>query len=333
MSCSIWAFTITGKRPVPSWSLGLIRLGCLSLSEFSKKDGDEMKRIAPSVYVEDRFSVPPDDRGCNPSFVITPEGIVMIDTPMWPSDAVRWRDDLAKKGEVLYIINTHHHPDHITGNYFFPGTVISHEEVRQMFHAPVTGKATAQSADETAGPPLGLRGHILDEIKERDPQGFALMEHYYLKEPTITFSEQLNLYVGQHEFELIHLPGHTSGHIGVYLAKEGIFFAGDNFTNGVQPLLSHSLPLDWVESLKRIELMDIDIVVPGHGEVCGKSEIQQFRLFIQECIDIVGEAIRKGMSKDQAANEISLEQLYPAIHPGQEQERMNILRLYEMLSK
>ncbi|HUT70575.1 MAG TPA: MBL fold metallo-hydrolase [Desulfatiglandales bacterium] len=292
-----------------------------------------MKQIMADVYVEDQLSLPPSDRGCNPSFVTTSEGIVMIDTPMWPSDAVRWRDDLAKRGEVRYIINTHHHPDHITGNYFFPGTVVSHEEVKEMFHAPITGKASAQPVDETAEPPLGLREHILDEIKERDPGGFSLMEHYFLKVPTITFSEQLNLYMGQHIFELIHLPGHTSGHIGVYVRPEKVFFAGDNFTNGVQPLLSHSLPLEWISSLKRIEEMDIDIVVPGHGEVCGKSEIQQFRLFIQKCIEIVSEAIKQGMSKDQAANEISLEELYPAIHPGPEQERMNILRLYEMLSK
>ncbi|MBU2497382.1 MAG: MBL fold metallo-hydrolase [Proteobacteria bacterium] len=292
-----------------------------------------MKQIADNVYVEDQLSVPPNDHGGNPGFVTTSEGIVMIDTPMWPSDAARWRDDLAERGEVRYIINTHHHPDHITGNFFFPGTVISHEGVKEMFHAPVTGKASAQGVDMEVQTPIGLQEHILEEIKERDMEGFDLMAGYHLREPTITFSEQLNLYAGRHNFALIHLPGHTSGHIGVYVLPEKVFFAGDNFTNAVQPLLSHALPLEWIASLKRIEAMDIDIVVPGHGEVCGKTEVREFRRFIQKCVDMVREAIGKGWPKDQAADEISLETLYPSIHPGLEQERMNILRLYEMLSK
>jgi cyclase len=178
-----------------------------------------------------------------------------------------------------------------------------------------------------------MQEHILDEIRERDPDDFALMADYCLKEPTITFSEQLDLYVGQNSFELIHLPGHTAGHIGVYVLPEKVFFAGDNFTNAVQPLLSHALPLDRIASLKRIEAMDIDIVVPGHGEVCGKREVREFRRFILRCIDLVREAIGKGLTKEQTADEIQLEALYPSIHPGSEQERMNILRLYEMLSE
>jgi len=305
----------------------------LSFGAVSQKYGEKMKQITDNVYVEDRFSVLPEERGCNPGFVTTTEGIVMIDTPMLPTDAVKWRDDIAKRGEVLYIINTHHHPDHIAGNYFFPGVVVSHEEVKEMFNAPVTGKVISQRADKADKAPLGLLDNILLEVKERDPGGFDLLEHYYLREPTITFTERLNLYVGQHTFELIHQPGHTQGHIGVYIPQERVFFTGDNFTNGVQPLLSHCLPLEWIESLKSIEAMDIDVIVPGHGEVCGKAEIQEFRLFIQKCIDIVREAIKQGASKEQAADKISFEELYPAIHPGSEQQRMNVLRLYEMLSR
>ena len=96
-----------------------------------------MRQITENVYVEDRFSGPPAFRGCNPGFVTTSDGVVVIDTPMMPTDAVKWRDDIAKRGEVRYIINTHHHVDHTTGNYFFSGTVISHEIVKEMFAAPI----------------------------------------------------------------------------------------------------------------------------------------------------------------------------------------------------
>ena len=293
-----------------------------------------MKQISANVYVEDRFSLPPGYHGCNPGFVTTSEGIVMLDTPMLPTDAVEWRDEIAKRGEVRYIINTHHHVDHITGNAFFPGTVVSHEEVKELFTAPIARVSASERIEEAVKASLDIVGYIHRIIKEFDPEGLPLLEGYQFKAPTITFSERLTLYVGEHTFDLIHMPGHTSGHIGVYIPQERVFFAGDNVTSKAQPSFAHSLPLEWVESLKKIEaMMDVDVVVSGHGKVCDRGGVQEFRLFIEKCIDMVREAIKQGMSKEEAADRISFEEFYPPVHPGPEMQRMNVLRLYEMLSK
>ncbi len=292
-----------------------------------------MKQITANVYVEDRFSVPPKYRGCNPAFVTTSEGIVMLDTPMLPTDAVEWRDEIAKRGEVRYIINTHHHVDHITGNAFFPGTVVSHEEVKELFTAPIARVGASERIEEAVKADLDIVGYIHRIIKDFDPEGLPLLEGYQLKAPTITFSERLTLYVGEHTFDLIHMPGHTSGHTGVYIPQERVFFAGDNVTNEAQPSFAHSLPLEWVKSLKKIEAMDVDVVVSGHGKVCDRGGVREFRSFIEKCIDMVREAIKQGMSKEEAADRISFEEFYPPVHPGPEMQRMNVLRLYEMLSK
>ena len=299
-----------------------------------------MRQITANVFVEDQFSTPPNNRGCNPGFVTTSEGIVMIDTPMLPTDAVKWRDDIAQRGEVRFIINTHHHIDHTTGNYFFPGAVVSHELVKEMLAAPLASVAASERAKEAAKANLGQVDYVRLLIKELDPEGLPLLdEHYQFKSPTITFSERLTLYVGEHTFELIYLPGHTLGHIGVYIPQEKVFFAGDNFTSASQPSMANCLPLEWVESLKKIEAMDIDVVVPGHGEVCDRREVREFRLFIEKCIAIVREAIKQGMSIEEAADKISFEELYPgknrgvAVHPGPETQRSNVLRLYKRLSR
>ena len=97
--------------------------------------------------------------------------------------------------------------------------------------------------------------------------------------------------------------------------------------------MAHCLPLEWVESLKKIEAMDVDAIVPGNGKVCGKREVQDFTSFIQKCIDIVREAIKQGMSKEEAADRISFSEFYPATHPGPKMQRINVSRFYEMLSK
>jgi len=291
-----------------------------------------MKQITASVYAEDQFSVPPKYRGCNPSFVTTSEGIVMIDTPYMPTDALKWRNEINKRGEVRYIINTDHHPDHATGNFFFPGIVVAHEKARENFIVPA-GQKTVKPGQCTVE-------RVRERVKEYDPEGLALIgKDCWPKAPTITFSERLSLHIGKHTFELFYVPGHTEANIGVYLLPDKVFFSGDNITSKTQPSLDASFPLDWVKSVKKIEALDIDFIVPGHGEVCDKEEAQRFRLFLQQCINMVTDAIKKGMTKDEAANKLSFEDLYPgkgrglAVHSGPEQQRRNVLRLYEMLSK
>ena len=72
-----------------------------------------MQKISDNVYTETELP------GCVHGFVVTKEGVVMIDTPQTPTDAVRWRDEIAKHGTVRYLINTEPHEDHFRGNHFF----------------------------------------------------------------------------------------------------------------------------------------------------------------------------------------------------------------------
>ena len=74
-----------------------------------------MEQVSANVYAETCLG------GCNPGFVTTKDGIVMIDSPQIPSDAIHWRNEMKNKGEIRYLINTEPHRDHIAGNFFFPG--------------------------------------------------------------------------------------------------------------------------------------------------------------------------------------------------------------------
>ncbi len=277
-----------------------------------------MRQVTANVYVNTRTPEQVRTHGCNASFVTTSEGIVAIDTPYLPTDAIRWRDEIAERGEVRFIINTEHHRDHVTGNYFLPGTVVSSLGVKAAF-----------------GDTLGTLEDVRQRTKEMDPGGLHLVENYEPRPPTIAFSDRLKLYVGDLTFELIHFPGHTPGQVAVYIPQEKVIFTGDNFTDGWQPSLAHCCPLEWVKSLKTIEIMDVEVVVPGHGDIGDKKAVRVFRQFIQECIAVVKKAIARGMSKEEAVRRISFEtEAYlPALHPGAEWQRDNVTRLYEVLSK
>src|SRR5262249_44046003 len=66
----------------------------------------------------------------NNGFVTTSDGIVMMDSQHKPSDALKLKAEIAKRGQLRYIINTEPHGDHWTGNAFFDVPVIAHEGVR-----------------------------------------------------------------------------------------------------------------------------------------------------------------------------------------------------------
>jgi cyclase len=244
-----------------------------------------MQRITENVYVETGFG------GSNNTFVVTSEGIVMIDTPQSPEDAVKWKDEIAKHGEVQYIINSEPHGDHFTGNYFFDGMVVAHDGVREAI--------LASNPDQ-----------FRQQMKQMAPNTTPIPDDFYYKAPVITFSQKLTLHLGDHTFELTNLPGHTPYQTAIYIPEEKVVCTSDNVVNGVQPFLHQAVPYQWLESLKRYQEYDAEFLVPGHGEVCTPDYLPEMSKMVQAWIDAAKEAINKGMTAEQIQEDTSLLKKY-----------------------
>src|SRR5262245_57691381 len=89
-----------------------------------------MKQLTANVFVETEL------RGSNHGIVTTSDGIVMIDNPHKPSDALRLKADVERGDRVRYILNTEPHGDHWTGNAYFDVPVVAHEGVRTRIRPP-----------------------------------------------------------------------------------------------------------------------------------------------------------------------------------------------------
>jgi len=271
-----------------------------------------MQKVTENVYVETEYA------GCNCGFVITSEGVVMIDTPQFPKDAVKWRDEIARHGKLIYLINSEPHGDHITGNYFFGGIGVAHEGIRDII--------LASSVDQ-----------LKERMKQMSPESVNLLKGYYFRAPTITFSKNLTLYVGKHTFKLINLPGHTPYQTAIYVPEEKVIFTSDNVVNSTQPFMFAALPYDWLESLKRMQELDADWLVPGHGEVCKKDYLKQMSKNVQTWIDAANDAMGRGLSLEDAIKDASLLAKH-SIKLGTDDmahcsASMNLTRLYEVLKK
>ena len=87
------------------------------------------EELAPGVFINSFY------RGCTPGFVYTEEGIILIDAPLIPEQALDWRAQIEDEypGELfLYLINTDHHRGHALGNqYYMPVTVIAQERAHK----------------------------------------------------------------------------------------------------------------------------------------------------------------------------------------------------------
>jgi len=269
-----------------------------------------MRKIAGGVYFENGF------KGCNTSYVVTREGTVLIDTPMVPDEAKRWRKEIEKHGQLRYVINTEPHPDHAYGNYWFGTTVISHEKSRQAL--------------------LSAR---IEEFKNMIPGGntgdISLDQAYYFRLPEITFSQILTFYSGDHTFQLISMPGHTPSNLAVYVPEERVVFTGDNVVNGMMPIFLDSVPYEWLESLKRLQALDVDVIVPGHGDICDKTYLSKMIEAVQYCIDAVQSAINQGLSLEETLKQVNFADRYPLPKEGDSLgiRPRSVTRLYEVLKK
>jgi cyclase len=249
-------------------------------------------------------------RGCNPSYVTTADGVVVIDTPQLPSRAVGMRREAESHGPIRYVVNTEHHVDHIFGNYYFKGAgrVVHHQGVYDNFMV--------------VGAILDPFAYAAEAMPTDDPEGQAIFpdRDVYEADPNkgqIVFSGDLTLHVGDHTFHLLHTPGHTPGQVAVHIPEERVVLTGDTVFSDVQTWLMSSDVDQWLLALDRIAALDVDHVIPGHGPVTTTRYLATQKAVLLEWTSAVADAVAKGWSRDETIARVNFAERFP-VDIGQE---------------
>lgn len=257
-----------------------------------------MQKVTSNVWTDTTL------RGCNPSMVLTDDGVVVIDTPQLPTKAVAMREEAEGHGPIRYVINTEHHVDHIFGNYYFRGAgdIVHHQGVADNF-MEVT-------------PSLDSFDYAYEAVPTDDPDGKAIFpdRDAYFADPgraTITFTGDLTLAVGDHTFELLHTPGHTPGQIAVHVPQERVVFTGDTIFSECQTWLMGSNVTEWLAALDRIAKLDVDWVVPGHGDVVTPQYLARQRTNLLDWVTAVTDAVAKGWTREETVERVNFAERYP----------------------
>jgi cyclase len=219
---------------------------------------------------------------------------------------------------LRYIINTEPHGDHWTGNAFFQVPVIAHEGVRKRILD------------------TDLPQHLA-RVAAFSPDEPKLLENYVPNVPVLTFQSGMTLHVGDHTFQLIHMPGHTLYQAAILIKEEGVVFTSDNIFYRVQTFIQEANPDQWLEALEGLRRLDEGIFVPGHGAICDKSYLDEQGDYINEWKAYVQKAIDQGMPKGEAIEKLTaMTDRYP-MDVGLEGQatrvmRMNVANLYDYLT-
>lgn len=243
-----------------------------------------LTQVSPHVYVETA------NLGSNNSIIVAESGVVLIDAPHRPTDAVAWSQTAASFGEVEYLVHTDHHPDHVIGNAWLPGRVVAQRGTREHLEsAPF---------DEN---------YLHDLIQRIDPAALPLMAGYSTRLPEITFSDDLKIHMGNLTLELRHLPGHTANTLIAYCPEERVIFTGDNVCEAGLPSFQDCSLSAWFDVLDVIDAYDFDVLVSGHGETGGHDVVAKYRDKGRTVVQQVAEAMDNGMPRDIASQKIRFE--------------------------
>ena len=253
----------------------------------SKVTTRSFEKIADGVYTIRHKDAPDTFPQGNTTVIIGDREVLVVDSCYLPSSA---REDIQQikqwtKKPVRYLVNTHWHFDHTmgNGNYWdaFPGlTIIAHTETAKQIAGynpgwferfPKRGdrlKAILDAGKDNNGKLLsdGDKKEYADAIA-----GIAPVQEEFKsivdRSPTLTIDSEMRIDLGNREIRLMHLGrGNTAGDAIIYLPKEKILITGDLVVHPV-PYFFGGFPSEFAKTLRRLDQLGYDIMVPGHGEL------------------------------------------------------------------
>ena len=92
----------------------------------------------------------------------------------------------------------------------------------------------------------------------------------------------------------------------VYLPREKVLYAGDIAFHRVTPLAHEGHIGNWLQVVDRVLALDVETIVPGHGPVGGKSELELMRGYLQLVYTAARECFDAGLAAEEAAASIDV---------------------------
>lgn len=235
---------------------------------------EKIRTLKPNLYLI-------TGGGANTLVRVTPDGLIVVDDKN-PGDENfnRVMEEIrsVSQAPVKYVINTHHHPDHVGNNQKF-----------------IDAGATVLASD-------ALKSFMASDPRTKTIPGL----------PTQTFAKDYTLKFGGAEVRLYSFGrGHTGDDTMVYFPDAKVVMVSDQITD-TTPIVDFAnggSALEWNQSLDGVLKLDFESAVPGRGEPKSRDEVQAFRTKFATLVTRAQDAIKAGATRDTLAMQVKTDDL------------------------
>ena len=283
----------------------------------------DFKKVADGIY--GAIAKPTAMLNCNAAVIVNRDHVLVVDTHSKPSAAkalIRQIRDEITQLPVRYVVDSHLHGDHAMGNEAYPEIfggnveVISSVKTREWMEKLGLSRLK-ESIDSVPKQVAELRSKL--ETSKDESERAILKAHIagleeYKKEmtpprvslPSMTFDRRLVIHRGGREVHLLFLGrAHTAGDVVAFVPSERVIATGD-LMHGLLPYMGDGFPDEWPTTLKALEALEFDGVIPGHGSIQeGKVVLAQFRGYVEEITEKVSRGIERGQAFDELKKTIT----------------------------
>jgi len=235
---------------------------------------EKIRTLKPNLYLI-------TGGGANTLVRVTPDGLIVVDTKN-PSDENynRLMEEIksVSQAPVKYVINTHHHPDHVGNNQKF-----------------IDAGATVLASD------------ALKSFMASDPRTKAIPGL-----PTQTFAKDYTLKFGGAEVRLYSFGrGHTGDDTMVYFPDTKIVMVSDQISDAtpIVDFANGGSAKEWTQILDGVLKLDFESAIPGRGEPKTRAEVQAFRDKFASLVSRAQDAIKAGATRDTLAMQVKTDDL------------------------
>jgi glyoxylase-like metal-dependent hydrolase (beta-lactamase superfamily II) len=259
----------------------------------------------------------------NATVIIGSKAVLVVDAPSvrLSREHLRWIQSKTSL-PVRYVVNTHWHLDHMSGNQVyaeqFPGVeIIASGETRDLsiWRNPSTlaqqqalnpnnvAAARKQTLQSHATPYEAA--HVLEAL-DKATREWPVWRETHLVQPTLTFEGEMDLDLGDRHVQLRKYVGHTTGDVVALIPEQGVLVTGDLVVAPV-PYAFTSHFREWSESLARLMAIDgVKTIVPGHGPVLSSWDyVRSEKALIDTLLSQVRSAMHAGFTEANQVDSVT----------------------------
>ena len=279
-------------------------------------------------------------------FMVTPEGIVLAD-PIGRDFSTWLKAELAQRFDVpvRYVLYSHKDYDHASGADVFADTaqVVAHQNTARWLGMPPANTPLPESAAATDANKNGkieqaeARGPLQSQFALHDADGDGALSGAeitrgplaHVRAPDQTFATTKTITLGGKRVEMIHLPIEHADDNSV------ILFPDDDAVFVVDFALVDRLPFGTLvgetDEIKKIEALDFEHFVPGHGHVGTRADLVAHRRYREELRAAVAAGIGAGRTLEQLRQSVTMD-AYKDWEFYQQWRADNVTGMYQILT-